>query len=134
MTVDMNSPRNWTEDSSHENGNYECRCINCQNSFIGHKRRVVCKLCIGLEPLLTNQHKADITDLIKKDLERFIRDQAHSFGLHELKEEECQEIVGRYMQSGIITDAGTLSLSRLSEVVKEIGEWHVSGRPVPERS
>lgn len=37
--------RNWAEDSKHENGNYECLCVYCKQSFIGHKRRVVCKAC-----------------------------------------------------------------------------------------
>ena len=37
--------RNWPEDASHENGNYECKCMSCGSSFTGHKRRVVCKLC-----------------------------------------------------------------------------------------
>lgn len=40
--------RNWTEDASHENGNYECRCVECSQMFIGHKRRVLCKACSGL--------------------------------------------------------------------------------------
>lgn len=39
------SERDWTEDSSHENGNYQCQCVTCKQSFIGHKRRVQCKLC-----------------------------------------------------------------------------------------
>lgn len=37
--------RNWTEDAGHENGRYSCRCIECGHDFIGHKRRVVCRLC-----------------------------------------------------------------------------------------
>ena len=37
--------RDWTEDSSHENGNYFCRCCQCGEQFVGHKRRFVCKLC-----------------------------------------------------------------------------------------
>lgn len=37
--------RDWTEDSPHENGNYVCRCVTCKQNFIGHKRRVQCKLC-----------------------------------------------------------------------------------------
>jgi hypothetical protein len=37
--------RNWTEDAAHENGNYECLCCECDQPFIGHKRRVVCKAC-----------------------------------------------------------------------------------------
>jgi len=38
-------PVDWTEDATHENGNYQCRCIQCGVGFIGHKRRVVCKKC-----------------------------------------------------------------------------------------
>lgn len=40
--------RNWTEDASHENGNYENLCLECDQSFIGHKRRVICKACSNL--------------------------------------------------------------------------------------
>ena len=39
------SKLNWPEDFSHENGNYQCRCCYCGQDFIGHKRRVVCKVC-----------------------------------------------------------------------------------------
>lgn len=35
----------WVEDFEHENGQYECRCIMCNRSFVGHKRRVICKIC-----------------------------------------------------------------------------------------
>lgn len=38
-------PGNWPEDASHENGDYECRCVTCKQTFYGHKRRVVCKVC-----------------------------------------------------------------------------------------
>jgi len=37
--------RDWTEDAAHENGNYQCLCSTCGNTFIGHKRRVTCKAC-----------------------------------------------------------------------------------------
>lgn len=36
---------NWTEDYSHENGNYLNTCIECKRIFKGHKRRVICKVC-----------------------------------------------------------------------------------------
>lgn len=39
------SERDFTEDFGHENGNYECLCSTCRNTFVGHKRRVVCKVC-----------------------------------------------------------------------------------------
>lgn len=41
----LHSEGDWTEDFSHENGNYMNACINCKNEFIGHKRRVVCRVC-----------------------------------------------------------------------------------------
>jgi hypothetical protein len=37
----------WSEDFPHENGNYENRCSECGIGFMGHKRRVVCKICSG---------------------------------------------------------------------------------------
>lgn len=37
--------RDWAEDFAHENGNYMCRCSACGNTFSGHKRRILCKLC-----------------------------------------------------------------------------------------
>ena len=39
------TPRDWIEDSEHENGNYVCMCCICKMPFYGHKRRVVCKIC-----------------------------------------------------------------------------------------
>ena len=37
--------RDWREDFKHENGNYQCICFRCDNTFFGHKRRVECCLC-----------------------------------------------------------------------------------------
>jgi hypothetical protein len=39
--------RDWPGDFSHENGNYPCHCCWCFNEFTGHKRRVVCRQCVG---------------------------------------------------------------------------------------
>ena len=33
------------EDSEEENGNYENRCMECGNLFIGNKHRYLCKKC-----------------------------------------------------------------------------------------
>ena len=37
--------RGWPEDSHLENGNYINQCTHCGHTFVGHKRRVFCKLC-----------------------------------------------------------------------------------------
>lgn len=39
------TPRDWTEDASHENGNYNNVCCGCNRTFTGHKRRGVCREC-----------------------------------------------------------------------------------------
>lgn len=44
----------WDADAAHENGKYQCRCCNCGNLFIGHKRRVTCKTCVDLQGALAN--------------------------------------------------------------------------------
>lgn len=40
-----NTKKHWFEDFSHENGNYQCKCVKCESMFAGHKRRVICKEC-----------------------------------------------------------------------------------------
>ena len=37
--------RDWVEDFEHENGQYFCQCFECDEQFMGHKRRYVCKVC-----------------------------------------------------------------------------------------
>ncbi len=39
------STRDWPEDAAHENGRYRCSCVICKQSFVGHKRRVICRAC-----------------------------------------------------------------------------------------
>ena len=38
-------PRDWSEDHRLENGDYSNHCADCKVTFIGHKRRIVCKVC-----------------------------------------------------------------------------------------
>lgn len=52
----IKSERNWKEDFSHENGNYQCTCVCCGKGFIGHKRRVVCKVCDGAQEVTVRIH------------------------------------------------------------------------------
>lgn len=44
VTIDY-SPYDWPDDWSHENGNYQNKCCDCGEIFIGHKRRVICRFC-----------------------------------------------------------------------------------------
>jgi uncharacterized protein YodC (DUF2158 family) len=38
--------RDWPEDAADEdNGSYNCHCVKCQQTFVGHKRRTTCKDC-----------------------------------------------------------------------------------------
>jgi hypothetical protein len=37
--------RSYSEDASHENGSYSNCCVHCLRTFIGHKRRHICKVC-----------------------------------------------------------------------------------------
>ncbi len=46
MTFHSDSPaRDWSEDFELENGAYMCRCHCCREVFVGHKRRITCKVC-----------------------------------------------------------------------------------------
>ena len=38
-------PSDWPEDFPDENGSYLGKCFQCGNGFIGHKHRMICKLC-----------------------------------------------------------------------------------------
>ena len=48
MIKDHNPNKDWEEDWGHEDGMYYCRCMRCNEMFIGYKRRVVCKECDAL--------------------------------------------------------------------------------------
>jgi hypothetical protein len=43
--TEVEALRNWTEDFAHENGQYLHFCSRCGWEFVGHKRRIVCKVC-----------------------------------------------------------------------------------------
>jgi hypothetical protein len=39
------TPHDWPEDWPHNNGMYLGRCRSCGAQFIGHKRRMTCRVC-----------------------------------------------------------------------------------------
>jgi len=61
-------PQDFSEDFSHENGNYQCRCYRCGHTFVGHKRRVTCKLCVTIDAL-TYERDALAAECARKDAE-----------------------------------------------------------------
>jgi hypothetical protein len=52
-------PVDWPEDFKHENGNYQCQCLTCGQLFIGHKRRITCKVCSTHSKGIQQQVQAD---------------------------------------------------------------------------
>jgi len=41
----MPNTKDFPNDAVHENGNYENKCLNCGSTFVGLKRRVMCREC-----------------------------------------------------------------------------------------
>ena len=39
------TPYDWPDDFHLENGKYTCRCLDCGRFFVGHKRRLQCRVC-----------------------------------------------------------------------------------------
>jgi len=62
--AEFDSPKNWTEDYEHENGNYLCKCTTCKSGFFGHKRRVICKECHQPEEQ-QSENESEITDYLE---------------------------------------------------------------------
>lgn len=44
----FDSPKNWTEDYEGKIGGYINKCVDCKNTFLGDKRRYICKECFKL--------------------------------------------------------------------------------------
>lgn len=78
--------RNWPEDAAHENGNYLNRCVACKQTFVGHKRRAVCRECnrqewerwLGLTP----EQQAIETARNADEIEAWMRSHMHSPNAH----------------------------------------------------
>ena len=52
--IQTESTRDWTEDFTHENGQYLNECVHCGHTFTGHKRRVSCRSCSSFVPKLAD--------------------------------------------------------------------------------
>ena len=71
----MKDPRSFQEDFSHENGNYYNHCYSCRNVFVGHKRRLICKLCIRaerIEQVRSKKHPGSVFFKVKGTQDNFI--------------------------------------------------------------
>ncbi len=47
----IQSDRNWNEDQFLENGNYDNRCNNCGQVFVGLRGRGICRVCAARNPI-----------------------------------------------------------------------------------
>ncbi len=61
------SMRDWEEDSRLENGKYQRQCYICKAQFIGHKRRVACRLCA--KPVPPNPVGEVMQEVLRKAIE-----------------------------------------------------------------
>lgn len=59
MKFHIESAGDWPEDFQYDNGMYMNTCCDCKHTFIGHKHRIICKLCYN-----------PITEKIKSDNEK----------------------------------------------------------------
>ena len=86
---------NWVEDFSHENGNYLNNCISCKKDFIGHKRRLVCKLCASADVIIVGDDGIGKAHTLAS-----LKDCADVLVSHSVKEvKQLQEIIE--MERGI---------------------------------
>jgi hypothetical protein len=110
------SARDWTEDFGHENGNYESICWRCGDTFIGHKRRVACKVCASSAT---------------QDTDRLCTEIAETAGAIEATEERTPmpdvagyaELLTRLLSLAADMDAAT---SDHSFPAHWLGTWHLS--------
>lgn len=49
--------RSYPEHLSHESGSYYCTCCECGRTFQGHKRTVICKVCVATPVSATQERK-----------------------------------------------------------------------------
>ena len=76
--IKYNPDLDWPEDAAHENGNYMNNCCECKQTFIGYKRRVVCKKChikneLKWNALTPEQQEAEKLENLKA-IEKFYKE------------------------------------------------------------
>lgn len=65
LAVNPNLGRDWVEDFTQENGQYQCTCIYCKSGFVGYKRRVMCKACHEQNQELLKLRRPTLAPLMK---------------------------------------------------------------------
>lgn len=125
--------RNWPEDSAHENGNYQNRCMTCANTFIGHKRRSNCKscsisfdLCMALPTLRDMLRDKRWSDLSNKLLE-------HAPALIALIEQrEANEKIIKILRDDVerLAAACVVALDRHNAAMKQAVDEDVSAHTI----
>lgn len=67
LVLPNNGPRDWVEDFTTNSGTYQCRCIYCEQLFIGYKRRITCKVCHNTNQDLLAAGKATLSPARKPE-------------------------------------------------------------------
>lgn len=66
MKNHIESARDWSEDFPHGNGMYKNPCYSCKKTFIGHRRREICKLCYNPVEVKIKSDNDKMETLIQK--------------------------------------------------------------------
>ncbi len=106
--------RCFPEDKIHENGDYYGRCCLCEQPFIGHKRRRICKLCT-------------VEDQATTDVGPGIKLLPESTSLYELAEKQIELLKqlrawDMFTGRGAVADAGYWC-GLINEAIDEFGQY-----------
>ena len=94
--ISQAGPRDWPEDFSHENGNYQCLCHACGHGFVGHKRRVVCRSCFYAPPTIPETDPRTIHVEVRereRDFHAQIKGDAAQWGCGKTKGEAVADLI-----------------------------------------
>lgn len=77
----LDHPGNWPEDFPDDNGNYMNICVNCEQPFLGHKRRSICKICADVSrekwATMDDDQKLEVTKKQEAEIKAWIDGRQH---------------------------------------------------------
>ena len=127
QAVSVNRPaaaRNWTEDFTHENGQYMNRCEACGETFVGHKRRVRCKACLPPAPAVPTREVSKPIRWSTDDIRLMERQIIGCLSGRHPDSDEAETNVRR-LANALAAErqrADAARLERLQDAINEIGQ------------